>query len=320
MLRLAQTDIKYVKGIGPTRASLLETELGLHTAADLLRHYPTAYLDRSKTYTIRSLHDDATDNMPHVQVRGRFVAFNVLGEGAKMRLVGLFSDGTATMECVWFKGVGAMRRRLRTGNDYIVFGKPSFFNRTLQMSHPDVDSPDSVDAGASIHGVYPLTEKLRQRGINSRVIGSAVRQLLASHATIAETLPQSVVESQGLMSLDSAIRNIHIPTTPRDLSAARERLKFEELFLIQTDTVMRARRRRGQTAGYLMPHIGRWFNDFYSQCLPFALTGAQKRVMKEVRADLLSGRQMNRLVQGDVGSGKTIVALMCMLLAVDNGF
>ena len=187
MLRLAQTDIKYVKGIGPTRASLLETELGLHTAADLLRHYPTAYLDRSKTYTIRSLHDDATDNMPHVQVRGRFVAFNVLGEGAKMRLVGLFSDGTATMECVWFKGVGAMRRRLRTGNDYIVFGKPSFFNRTLQMSHPDVDSPDSVDAGASIHGVYPLTEKLRQRGINSRVIGSAVRQLLASHATIAET-------------------------------------------------------------------------------------------------------------------------------------
>lgn len=319
MLSLRNYDIKFVKGIGPQRAELLTSELGIRTAYDLLRHYPTAYIDRSKIHSIRSLHG-AGEEMPSVQVRGRFVSFNTLGEGARMRLVGLFTDGTATLECVWFKGIRFIRQRLRTGNEYIVFGKPTMFNHTLQMSHPDVDTPESVGAAQGAHGVYPLTERLRQRNLNSKVLHSAIRLFLDSRAHIAETLPQSVIESEGLMDLDSAIRNIHIPRTPELLAKARARLKFEELFYIQTDTLMRARRRKGETAGYIMPHIGRWFNDFYSQCLPFELTGAQKRVMKEIRADLLGGRQMNRLIQGDVGSGKTMVALMAMLLAVDNGY
>ena len=319
MLSLRNYDIKFVKGIGPQRAELLTSELGIRTAYDLLRHYPTAYIDRSKIHSIRSLHG-AGEEMPSVQVRGRFVSFNTLGEGARMRLIGLFTDGTATLECVWFKGIRFIRQRLRTGNEYIVFGKPTMFNHTLQMSHPDVDTPESVGAAQGAHGVYPLTERLRQRNLNSKVLHSAIRLFLDSRAHIAETLPQSVIESEGLMDLDSAIRNIHIPRTPELLAKARARLKFEELFYIQTDTLMRARRRKGETAGYIMPHIGRWFNDFYSQCLPFELTGAQKRVMKEIRADLLGGRQMNRLVQGDVGSGKTMVALMAMLLAVDNGY
>ncbi len=315
-------DIKYVKGIGPARAELLASELGIHTAEDLLRHYPSGYLDRSQTYTLRSLYDSADlGSMPAIQVRGRFVVFNVLGEGAKMRLVGLFTDGTATMECVWFKNIKALRQKMAAGVEYVVFGKPGIFNRTLQMSHPEVDKPDSTAlAGGSSHGVYPLTERLRQRNISSRVLHTAIVGLLASIRNIPETLPRKTVEDFGLMSLDSALRNIHSPASADDLARARYRLKFEELLFIQTDILRRARKHRVQTAGYLMPHIGRWFNEFYHNALPFDLTGAQKRVMKEIRSDLVSGRQMNRLVQGDVGSGKTVVALMAMLLAVDNGY
>ena len=230
-----------MKGIGPTRASLLETELGLHTAADLLRHYPTAYLDRSKTHTIRSLHDDATDNMPHVQVRGRFVAFNVLGEGAKMRLGGCSPTVQPPWNACGSKG-WAMRRacvpqRLYRVREAVVF----------QPHAPDVAPrrglPSTVNRRrASIHGVYPHRKGFANvASIPGHRFRRAPAAGLPRHP-LPKPLPQSVVESQGLMSLDSAIRNIHIPTTPRDLSAARERLKFEELFLIQTDTVMRARR------------------------------------------------------------------------------
>lgn len=315
-------DIKYVKGIGPARAELLASELGIRTAGDLLRHYPTAYLDRSQTYTLRSLLDNPdVASMPSVQVRGRFVTFNVLGEGAKMRLVGLFTDGTASMECVWFKHIKALRQRMGTGVEYVVFGKPGIFNHTLQMSHPDVDRPDSaaITAGTR-HGVYPLTERLRQRNITSRVLHAAVTGLLATMKPIAETLPAQVVHNEDLMSLDQALRNIHNPADAQSLERARYRLKFEELLFIQTDIVRRARKHKVQTAGYIMPRVGYWFNGFYHNCLPFDLTGAQKRVVKEIRADIMSGRQMNRLVQGDVGSGKTIVALMAMLLAIDNGY
>ncbi len=321
MNSLRHRDIKYVKGIGPQRARLLESELGIHTAADLLRHYPSGYRDRSCTYTLRSLLDmQDTGTMPAVQVKGRFIVFNVLGEGARTRLVGLFTDGTASMECVWFKSIRAVRQRLATGVEYVVYGKPTMYNHTLQMSHPEVDKPDSIAVAQPTHGVYPLTERLRQGNLGSRVIHTAITQLLASLPPLKETLPLSVVSGEGLMSLDKAIRTVHAPTDMEQLGLARHRLKFEELFCIQVDMLMRSRKRRLQTEGFLMPHIGRWFNDFYHTSLPFELTGAQKRVIKEIRADIISGRQMNRLVQGDVGSGKTIVALMAMLLAVDNGF
>ncbi len=321
MLSLRRYDIKYIKGIGPSRAGTLASELGLHTAYDLLHHFPSGYIDRSKIYRIRDLAAINDSDFAHIQLRGRFVTFNVLGEGAKMRLVGLFTDGTSTIELVWFKGVREIRKRLRTGEEYIVFGKPSRFNGNLQMTHPEVDPPSALTTMGGVRAVYPLTERLRQKNIDSRVIHTAVVNFLAGlKHPLTETLPRSVIESQGLMGLDEAIRNIHIPHDAELLAQARKRLKFEELFYIQTDMLRRSRKRKATTAGYPMPRIGQWFNDFYRLCCPFEPTGAQKRVIKEIHADIARGRQMNRLVQGDVGSGKTLVALMAMLLALDNGF
>ena len=310
----------YVKGVGPKRAELLKDELGLKTVYDLLHHFPSGYLDRSKTYSIRSL-QGAGEELPMLQLKGRFVTFNTLGEGAKMRLVGLFSDGTATMECVWFRGINQLKKKLNVGVEYVLFGKPTHFNGILQMAHPELDTPDAVAHMPGIRGVYPLTEKLRQRYITSVTLHTIITDFLKAHTTpFQETLPPDVIAKNNLMGLDEAIRTIHLPDNPLKLDKARFRLKFEELFFVQTDILRRSRAQKAITPGYYMPHVGRWFNDFFYQCLPFELTGAQKRVIKEIRADIMGTRQMNRLVQGDVGSGKTLVALMSMLLAVDNGF
>ena len=302
MLSLRNYDIKYIKGIGPRRAELLASELGIRSAYDLLHHYPTAYVDRSKTYTLRSLADVAGDNAPQLQVKGRFVSFNVLGEGVRMRLVGLFTDGTATMEVVWFKNIKGIRKSVTIGQTYVLFGKPTRFMSTIQMAHPEVDVPEAATASAGLHGVYPLTEKLRQRGINARVLYGAVVALLDSRRTpLAETLPPSVVQNLGLMSLDEAIRTIHLPDDPRKLDRARQRLKFEELFYIQVDILRRSRLRKNEIQGYYMPRVSRWFNDFYSRCLPFELTGAQKRVIKEVRADGSHGNPCHPALRNNIG-------------------
>lgn len=322
MLSLTRFDLQYVKGLGPARAKLLASELGIHSAYDLLRHYPTSYIDKSKIYTIRSLHGEVCADSTMVQVRGRFISFNTLGEGAKMRLVGLFTDGTATMECVWFQGAARnVRSRLRIGETYLLFGKTTTFNGILQMAHPEVDTLDSTAAAEKIRAVYPLTDRLRQRNITSRVLHTAILNLLGSlKRRIEDVLPPSTVADLKLMSLHEAIHTIHNPANGEDLKKARFRLKLEELFFIQTDMLQRSLKRKADIQGFIMPRIGQWFNNFYSHCLPFDLTGAQKRVIKEIHADIKSGRQMNRLVQGDVGSGKTLVALMAMLLAIDNGF
>lgn len=321
MNSLRRFDIKYIKGIGPARAKLLGDELGIHSAYDLLHHFPTSYIDRSKVYSIRSLQSVGDADFVTVQVRGRFVSFNVLGEGAKMRLIGLFTDGTATMDVVWFKGIRELRKHIRAGEEYVLFGKPTRFNGLLQMAHPEVDPPSILNGVSTVRAVYPLTERLRQKYIDSKVIHSAVLSLLTSlKHPLGETLPPSVINSCGLLNLDAAIRTVHNPKDAEALKAARYRLKFEELFCIQTDMLMRSNKRKSVSVGYLMPHIGKWFNDFFHICLPFELTGAQKRVIKEIHADIASGKQMNRLVQGDVGSGKTLVALMAMLLAIDNGY
>lgn len=320
MLTLRNFDLTYIKGIGPSRAELLQKELGLKTAYDLLHHFPTSYVDRSKIYSIRSLLG-AGEELPYLQVKGRFVSFNILGEGAKMRLVGLFSDGTATMETVWFRQIKNIRESITPGTEYILFAKPTTFNGRLQMSHPEIDKADSLTVCAGMRGVYPLTEKLRQRNFGSRQFYTVISNYLNSRKTpLRDTLPQEIVESQRLMPLDEAIRAIHMPPDPATLQRARFRLKFEELFYIQTDILMRSKKRKEQLAGYPMPRVGYWFNTFYKECLPFDLTNAQKRVIKEIRADIMGNRQMNRLVQGDVGCGKTLVALMCMLLAIDNGY
>lgn len=320
MLSLLNFDLTYVKGVGPQRAKLLASELDLHSAYDLLRHYPTGYLDRSRTYTIRTLRDNPGE-YPMLQIRGRFVSFNTIGEGAGMRLIGLFTDGSATLDCVWFRGIRDVRSRISAGPEYVLFCKPTWFNGQLQMTHPEVDPPEKIENSPGIRAVYPLTEKLRQRNFGSRALHEIITGFLQNHPKpFRETLPPSVVQNLGLMSLDQAIRTIHIPTSPEKLEKARERLKFEELFYIQVDMLRRSRSRKAAIQGYMMPHVGRWFNDFYYNCLPFELTGAQKRVIKEIRADMMGGRQMNRLVQGDVGSGKTLVALLTMLLAIDNGY
>ena len=320
MFTARRKELMYVKGVGPKRAELLKDELGLKTVYDLLHHFPSGYLDRSKTYSIRSL-QGAGEELPMLQLKGRFVTFNTLGEGAKMRLVGLFSDGTATMECVWFRGINQLKKKLNVGVEYVLFGKPTHFNGILQMAHPELDTPDAVAHMPGIRGVYPLTEKLRQRYITSVTLHTIITDFLKAHTTpFQETLPPDVIAKNNLMGLDEAIRTIHLPDNPLKLDKARFRLKFEELFFVQTDILRRSRAQKAITRGYYMPHVGRWFNDFFYQCLPFELTGAQKRVIKEIRADIMGTRQMNRLVQGDVGSGKTLVALMSMLLAVDNGF
>lgn len=316
MKNLREIELMYVKGVGPARAKLLAEELDLKSVHDLLRYFPSHYLDRSNVYKIR----DFAGDMPSVQLRGRFISFNVIGEGAKTRLVGLFTDGTSTMEVVWFKRIKQLRELYKTGNEYIVFGKPQEFNGRWSMAHPEVDPVNSSQAQAEFRGIYPLTEKLRNRGVTSRLLYQWIQNALAVYApSIAETIPAEILAQYRFMGAREAILTVHKPTEAETLRRARERLKFEELFYLQLNIQRYSTRRGGAVRGIPFPRIGQFFNSFYSEMLPFPLTGAQKRVLKEIRADLGSGRQMNRLLQGDVGSGKTIVALMTMLIALDNG-
>ena len=317
MNRLRGLEIKFVKGIGPQRAELLTKELNMHNALDLVQYYPRAYVDRSKTYSIR----DFAGEMPSVQVKGRFISFAVQGEGGKKRLVGLFSDGTAAMEVIWFKNISGIQKAFQTGVDYYMYGKPTYYEAAHRwsMAHPEIDPAAKPGAGEGLHPVYPLTDRLRQRGITSRSIHSWIVNVLDKYPTLAETLPPMVIDELKLPGIRDALVTVHTPADPEKLQMARERLKIEELLYIQVDMLRTARTNKSESVGAVFAHVGHFFNRFYSECLPFQLTNAQKRVIREVREDVRSGHQMNRLVQGDVGSGKTLVALMCMLLAIDNG-
>lgn len=321
MLHLdASTEIKYLKGVGPRRAQLLESELGIRTYGELVQHFPSSYLDRTSFRTIDSF---SGDDMPAVQVRGRFLSFVVQGEGAKTRLVGLFSDGRATMEVIWFRGIKQIKAAYLTNTEYIVFGKPTLFKMTgrWSMAHPEVDLPGAAaTAGGGLRGVYPLTERLRNSGISSRNIFTWVQAVLPVVLPgMAETLPSDLMTRFRLMSLREAMTAVHNPRSEAELERARYRLKFEELYYLQLNIQLYGRRRKASAGGYRFPRIGQFFNRFYNEMLPFPLTGAQKRVIREIHADTVTGRQMNRLVQGDVGSGKTLVALFAMLIALDNG-
>lgn len=308
--------VKYLKGVGPKRAELIAKEMEVTTVDQLLRYYPTHYVDRSKFWQIR----DFRGEMPQVQLRGRFVTFTEHGEGARRRLTGLFSDGTATLECVWFRQIATIKKLYLTGTDYVIFGKPTTYNGFWQMAHPEVETTVRAEAQPGFRGVYPLTQNLRNHQISSKTIAGWVRSSLDAAGRLPETLPPSVTTRHRLMSLTDAITEIHFPTDPERLQRARLRLKFEELFYLQLDIRRYCRRRAAGLGGLRFPKVGKVFNRFYSECLPFALTGAQKRVIREIHADMQSGRQMNRLLQGDVGSGKTLVALLCMLIALGNGY
>lgn len=317
MERLRRTDIKFLKGIGPRRAELLKKNLGIETYADMLRHFPTSHVDRTSVRRIADL--TPMEDAPLLQLKGRFVTFTVQGEGAKTRLVGLFSDGSGTMEVVWFQRIKAIREAYSTNTEYIVFGKPTLFNQRWSMVHPEVDVPGANLAEGRLRGVYPMTEQLRNRSFTARTFTQAIGEILRQFPRIEETLPREIVEKYNLLPLRDALVNIHFPSSVALLDRARFRLKFEELYYLQLDIQRFARKRSAASVGFHFPRIGQFFNNFYSQFLPFELTGAQKRVVREIRADMATGRQMNRLLQGDVGSGKTLVALLTMLIALDNG-
>ena len=319
MLDLSTRDIKYLPGVGPQRASLLAKELNIVSFKDLLYYFPYKYVDRSRIYTIREI----DGNMPYIQLRGKFLSFETFGEGRQRRLVGHFSDGTGVMDAVWFQGLKFVMGKIKAGVEYIIFGKPTVFGGRINVAHPDVDEADELTVGnMGLQPYYNTTEKMKRMLINSHAVEKLMRNLFHAiqREPFEETLSQWMVESFHLMPLAEALYNIHFPQNPELLRKAQYRLKFEELFYVQLNILRYTKERRNKFRGLPFEHVGEIFNTFYSQNLPFQLTGAQKRVIKEMRRDMGSGRQMNRLLQGDVGSGKTLVALMTMLIALDNGY
>ena len=319
MLDLSTRDIKYLPGVGPQRASLLAKELNIVSFKDLLYYFPYKYVDRSRIYTIREI----DGNMPYIQLRGKFLSFETFGEGRQRRLVGHFSDGTGVMDAVWFQGLKFVMGKIKAGVEYIIFGKPTVFGGRINVAHPDVDEADELTVGnMGLQPYYNTTEKMKRMLINSHAVEKLMHNLFHAiqREPFEETLSPWMVESFHLMPLAEALYNIHFPQNPELLRKAQYRLKFEELFYVQLNILRYTKERRNKFRGLPFEHVGEIFNTFYSQNLPFQLTGAQKRVIKEMRRDMGSGRQMNRLLQGDVGSGKTLVALMTMLIALDNGY
>lgn len=318
MADILEQDIKYVTGVGPQRQQILSKELGINTIGDLLEYYPYKYVDRTRVYRISELSSD----MPYIQLKGRILSYETFDMGIKKkRLVGHFSDGTGVIDLVWFSAVQYVIKTYKVGQDYIVFGKPTVFNNRIQITHPDIDDASSLnlnDMGMQPH--YVTSERMKKAGITSRTMERITKGLVSKLPPLPETLPPFITKQYHLLSRDEAVRMVHYPHSQYEMQHARERLKFEELFYVQLNILRYAAHNRRKYRGYCLPKVGKAFMDFYRNNLKFELTGAQKRVMHEIQHDMNTGRQMNRLVQGDVGSGKTLVALMAMLIAVDNGF
>ena len=311
--------MQWLPGVGPQRRKLLAQELGIETFGQLLETYPYKHIDRTRVYKVREL----TGEMPYVQVVGHIASFDVFDQGPRRkRVVAHFTDGTAFMDLVWFNGGQWALQNYDIGKRYVVFGRPQVYNNRIQVTHPDIDPADELalnEMGMQPH--YHTTEKMKKAGLTSRVLEKITKRLLEQlPEALPETLPEAILTRRHLMGRDEALRAIHYPRDARQLERARVRLKFEELFFVQLNILRYASEHRRKYRGYPLVRVGELFNSFYRDHLPFELTGAQKRVMHEIHADLRSGRQMNRLLQGDVGSGKTLVALMTMLLAIDNGF
>ena len=318
MFDLSKRDIKYLTGVGPQRAAVLGKEAGICSLRDLLYYFPYKYVDRSRIYAIREI----DGSMPYIQLKGEILSFEAVGEGRQRRLIAHFSDGTGVVDLVWFQGIKYILGKYKVHREYLVFGKPTVFNGRFNMAHPDMD--DAADVKPSALGMRPYyntTEKMKRSSLNSHAIEkmmASVVQLLRE--PLPETLSPSILAANHLMPLTEALVNIHFPGNADLLRRAQYRLKFEELFYVQLNILRYARDRQRRYRGFVFGKVGDIFNTFYTRNLPFALTGAQKRVLKEIRHDLGSGRQMNRLLQGDVGSGKTLVALMTMLIALDNRY
>ena len=317
---ILDNDIQFLSGVGERRARLLRSELGIRTLGDLLYHFPFRYIDRSRIWRIGELRDDS---LTYVQLQVRITGFRHVGAGAKKRFVATVADATGTAELVWFKGIGWIEKRLEQGREYIVFGRPAFFGGVLSLVHPEVESvlDQKNRFHSSVQGVYSTTEKLSNAQLGTKAIHSLMCNLWPQvDGRLRETLPDEVIREYGLVPLRDALYNIHFPTSQQALRDAELRLKFDELLGIQLNILLQRHARTSREDGFLFPTVGRLFNTFYNERLPFPLTGAQKRVIREIRQDTVTGHQMNRLLQGDVGRGKTLVALMSMLLACDNGF
>ncbi|MEG1539244.1 MAG: ATP-dependent DNA helicase RecG [Muribaculaceae bacterium] len=316
MNNLARLDIKYLTGVGPKRAELLNKQLDIRSYYDLLYYFPFRYIDRSTIYKIANIDGD----MPYIQLKGRFINFTAHGEGAKRRLNALFTDGSGTIEIVWFNRVKQISETYNCGTEYIIFGKPTLFNNRYNIAHPEIDICKPETPLKGLRGIYNVTETLRNRSFTSRTIQQLEENLLSAIKHIDETLPASIILEHHLMGIHEALRNIHFPESIDALQKAQMRLKFEELFFLQLNILRYTQLRNRNISGFRFTIVGTFFNNFYNEVLPFPLTNAQKRVIKEIRKDMGTGRQMNRLLQGDVGSGKTLVALMSMLIAIDNGY
>lgn len=313
------TDITYVKGVGPARGKLFRDELGITTVRDMLMYFPFRHIDRSRFYRIKEL---GGLDIPNVQVKGQFISFREEGEGAKKRLIGIFSDGVSLMETVWFSGIQKIKNIYTPGKPYVMMGKPQLFRNAYTMAHPEIEDYDPQKPPSGLRGIYSLTEKMRKRGITQRIMQTIVKNILENPtvtAALSDPLPQRTIIKHSLMPYAKAIRGLHMPADSRELQLAGERMKFEELYYLQLNILRTVDRRHKSTPGNILSQIGDKFNGFYSGVLPFALTAAQKRVLREIRDDMRTGRQMNRLLQGDVGSGKTMVAFMTMLMGIDNG-
>jgi ATP-dependent DNA helicase RecG len=308
----------YLTGVGPKKAEILRKEANIASFEDLLYYFPYKYVDRSRFYTVSEI----DGSMPYIQLKGRIVLFDVVGEGRTKRLIGKFTDGTGTIDLVWFQGTKYITDKYGTGQEYIVFGKPTEFAHTYNIAHPDIDPVENASQVANgLVPFYNTTEKMKKAFLHSRAIQNLQYALLTNlNWHIPETLPPEILSKVKMISISEAMKNIHFPESAEKLRQAQLRLKFDELFYIQLNILRTATLRRSKLKGIIFPTVGTVFNTFYKDYLPFELTNAQKRVIREMRSDMGSGRQMNRLLQGDVGSGKTLVALMSMLLAIDNGY
>ena len=318
MTDILSQDLQFLPGVGPNRKKMLSEELGIKTFGDLLEYFPYKYVDRSKVYTIHEL----TGDMPFVQVVGTILSFETFKMSArKERVVAHLSDGTGICDLTWFNGGKYAKQNYRIGTEYLVFGKPTVFNNRINITHPDIDEASKVDTTAmGMQPYYNTTEKMKKTGLNSRSVERLTKTLLEKLPPLPETLPDFITAKLHLMGRNEALHNVHYPQNAKDLERARVRLKFEELFFVQLNILRYASDQRRKYRGYVFSHVGDTFNTFYRDHLPFQLTEAQTRVIREIRKDMGSGRQMNRLLQGDVGSGKTLVALMSMLIAIDNGY
>ena len=311
-------DLQYIPGIGPKRAEILQSELHVSSDEDLLTYFPYRYVDKSKIYTIREI--DGT--MPYILLKGCFTMFEEKGQGTGgHRLVGTFTDGTGTIDCVWFQGIKYVLNSVQRGKEYLLFGQPKEFNYSVNIAHPDLEipAPDGKEV-TGLMGMYNTTERMKRANLNSKTIQKIILGYLQKNPiAFPETLPSYVVARLQLMGYNQAIRQIHFPANTDNLRKAQMRLKFEELFYLQLYLIRSFKMRQNSLKGYKFERIADYFNDYY-RLLPFELTNAQKRVLREIRADVATGKQMNRLLQGDVGSGKTMVAALTMLMALDNGF